>query len=83
MQPGSWIADRVRNDSWTHDITNIGSYEMIVMLWANEVFAVKRVQPTKARRIHRRMVMVKLFAAYYALFGGSNCRTPMSGCDSN
>lgn len=23
---------------WTHDITNIGSYEMIVMLWANEVF---------------------------------------------
>jgi UDP-2-acetamido-2,6-beta-L-arabino-hexul-4-ose reductase len=23
---------------WTHDITNIGSDEMIVMLWANEVF---------------------------------------------
>jgi UDP-2-acetamido-2,6-beta-L-arabino-hexul-4-ose reductase len=23
---------------WTHDITNIGSEEMIVMLWANEVF---------------------------------------------
>jgi UDP-2-acetamido-2,6-beta-L-arabino-hexul-4-ose reductase len=23
---------------WTHDITNIGSYEMVVMLWANEVF---------------------------------------------
>jgi len=23
---------------WTHDITNIGAVEMIVMLWANEVF---------------------------------------------
>ncbi|HBP1719073.1 TPA: SDR family oxidoreductase [Pseudomonas aeruginosa] len=23
---------------WTHDITNIGSEEMIVMLWANEIF---------------------------------------------
>ncbi len=23
---------------WTHDITNVGSEEMIVMLWANEVF---------------------------------------------
>ena len=23
---------------WTHDITNIGTIEMIVMLWANEVF---------------------------------------------
>ncbi len=23
---------------WTHDITNIGSVEMIVMLWANEIF---------------------------------------------
>jgi UDP-2-acetamido-2,6-beta-L-arabino-hexul-4-ose reductase len=23
---------------WTHDITNIGVIEMIVMLWANEVF---------------------------------------------
>jgi UDP-2-acetamido-2,6-beta-L-arabino-hexul-4-ose reductase len=23
---------------WTHDITNIGNDEMIVMLWANEVF---------------------------------------------
>jgi len=23
---------------WTHDITNIGDEEMIVMLWANEVF---------------------------------------------
>jgi UDP-2-acetamido-2,6-beta-L-arabino-hexul-4-ose reductase len=23
---------------WTHDITNIGAEEMIVMLWANEMF---------------------------------------------
>ena len=23
---------------WTHDVTNIGTEEMIVMLWANEVF---------------------------------------------
>jgi UDP-2-acetamido-2,6-beta-L-arabino-hexul-4-ose reductase len=23
---------------WAHDITNIGSNEMIVMLWANEIF---------------------------------------------
>ena len=23
---------------WTHDITNIGKDEMIVMLWANEIF---------------------------------------------
>ena len=23
---------------WTHDITNVGKGEMIVMLWANEVF---------------------------------------------
>ena len=23
---------------WTHDITNIGSEELIVMLWANEIF---------------------------------------------
>jgi len=23
---------------WTHDITNIGSTEMVVMLWANEIF---------------------------------------------
>jgi UDP-2-acetamido-2,6-beta-L-arabino-hexul-4-ose reductase len=23
---------------WTHDITNIGDSEMIVMLWANEIF---------------------------------------------
>ena len=28
---------------WTHDITNIGSDEMVVMLWANEVF--DRVRP--------------------------------------
>jgi UDP-2-acetamido-2,6-beta-L-arabino-hexul-4-ose reductase len=23
---------------WTHDITNVGDHEMIVMLWANEIF---------------------------------------------
>ena len=23
---------------WSHDITNIGNSEMIVMLWANEIF---------------------------------------------
>ena len=23
---------------WTHDITNVGDYEMVVMLWANENF---------------------------------------------
>ena len=23
---------------WTHDITNIGTEELIVMLWANEIF---------------------------------------------
>lgn len=28
---------------WTHDITNIGTDEMVVMLWANEVF--DRVRP--------------------------------------
>ncbi|MFB0826593.1 capsular polysaccharide biosynthesis protein CapF [Chromobacterium violaceum] len=28
---------------WTHDITNIGTDEMIVMLWANEVF--NRLEP--------------------------------------
>jgi UDP-2-acetamido-2,6-beta-L-arabino-hexul-4-ose reductase len=27
---------------WTHDITNIGQDEMVVMLWANEVFDRKR-----------------------------------------
>ncbi len=23
---------------WTHDVTNIGDDELIVMLWANEIF---------------------------------------------
>ena len=23
---------------WTHDITNVGDDEMVVMLWANEIF---------------------------------------------
>jgi len=27
---------------WTHDITNIGAEEMVVMIWANEVFDPKR-----------------------------------------
>ncbi len=27
---------------WTHDITNIGSDEMIVMLWANEIFNIEK-----------------------------------------
>jgi UDP-2-acetamido-2,6-beta-L-arabino-hexul-4-ose reductase len=27
---------------WTHDITNIGKDEMVVMLWANEVFDLDR-----------------------------------------
>ena len=27
---------------WTHDITNVGDEEMVVMLWANEVFEGKR-----------------------------------------
>jgi len=32
---------------WTHDITNIGSDEMVVMLWANEVAI---TAPDRARR---------------------------------
>lgn len=28
---------------WSHDITNVGEGEMIVMLWANEIF--DREQP--------------------------------------
>jgi UDP-2-acetamido-2,6-beta-L-arabino-hexul-4-ose reductase len=35
---------------WTHNITNIGSDELIVMLWANEVF-----QPTKPDTISMRV----------------------------
>ena len=23
---------------WSHDITNVGTDEMVVMLWANEIF---------------------------------------------
>lgn len=33
---------------WSHDITNIGSDEMIVMLWANEVF--DRIRPDTVAR---------------------------------
>lgn len=36
---------------WTHDITNVGSEEMIVMLWANEIF--DQTNPdTVIRKIH-------------------------------
>jgi len=35
---------------WTHDITNVGEEEMIVMLWANEVFDRERPD-TYARRV--------------------------------
>lgn len=28
---------------WAHDITNIGTEEMVVMLWANEIF--DRINP--------------------------------------
>ena len=35
---------------WTHDITNIGNQEMVVLLWANEIF--DRDNPdTYAKRI--------------------------------
>jgi len=33
---------------WTHDITNIGSDELVVMLWANEIF--NREQPDTIAR---------------------------------
>jgi len=36
---------------WTHNITNIGSNEMIVMLWANEVFDPNRPD-TFAMKVH-------------------------------
>jgi UDP-2-acetamido-2,6-beta-L-arabino-hexul-4-ose reductase len=37
---------------WTHDITNIGDEEMLVMLWANEIF--DRANPdTKACKVER------------------------------
>jgi len=36
----SWIVETV--PGWTHEITNTGAEEMIVMLWANEVFDRKR-----------------------------------------
>ena len=44
---------------WTHDITNVGDEEMIVMLWANEVFD---RQPTRYLRLPalRRTPMKKL-----------------------
>jgi UDP-2-acetamido-2,6-beta-L-arabino-hexul-4-ose reductase len=33
---------------WTHDITNVGPDEMVVMLWANEIF--DRVRPDTVAR---------------------------------
>ena len=35
---GAWAEIVETVPGWTHDITNIGSEEMVVMLWANEVF---------------------------------------------
>lgn len=36
---------------WTHDITNIGTEEMVVMLWANELFDRERPD-TVAMKVH-------------------------------
>ena len=33
---------------WTHDVTNIGDTEMIVMLWASEIFDPKRPDTIRA-----------------------------------
>lgn len=44
---------------WTHDITNVGKDEMVVMLWANEIFDRKRPDTyampvgTEARVLHK------------------------------
>ena len=35
---------------WTHDITNIGEEEMLVMLWANEIFD-KELPDTKSAKV--------------------------------
>ena len=35
---------------WTHDVTNIGNEEIIVMLWANEIF-----DPMKPDTIHKKV----------------------------
>ncbi|HGW6340371.1 TPA: capsular polysaccharide biosynthesis protein CapF, partial [Escherichia coli] len=34
---------------WTHDITNNGSDELVVMLWANEIF--NRSEPDTIARV--------------------------------
>ncbi|OFE11764.1 capsular biosynthesis protein [Pseudohongiella acticola] len=39
---------------WTHDITNIGSTEMIVMLWANEIFDRDRPDTITSKVAHER-----------------------------
>lgn len=39
IETGGAVAEIVETvPGWTHDITNIGDDEMIVMLWANEIF---------------------------------------------
>ena len=39
---------------WTHDITNIGSTEMIVMLWANEIFDRDRPDTITSKVAHEK-----------------------------
>jgi UDP-2-acetamido-2,6-beta-L-arabino-hexul-4-ose reductase len=34
---------------WTHDITNIGEVEMVVLLWANEIFDRERPDTIAAK----------------------------------
>ena len=34
---------------WVHEITNIGREELIVMLWANEIFDPKRPDTISAK----------------------------------
>jgi UDP-2-acetamido-2,6-beta-L-arabino-hexul-4-ose reductase len=34
---------------WVHDITNVGNDEMVVMLWANEVFDRERPDTVASR----------------------------------
>ena len=37
---------------WSHDITNVGDDEMIVMLWANEIFDRDRPDTIASRVTH-------------------------------
>jgi UDP-2-acetamido-2,6-beta-L-arabino-hexul-4-ose reductase len=34
---------------WTHDITNVGDEDMMVMLWANEIFDREKPDTTASR----------------------------------